>query len=53
MALTEYLSERNCRWAVTRMDIGKCKGLYRLRVTGRLGLFDDGEKVVNEGGPRC
>ncbi len=53
MALTEYLTEENCLWLVTRMEKGQYKGLYRLRKMGRLKMFEDGEQAVNKGGARC
>ena len=50
MALSEYLTEENCLWAVTKMMTGPFKGLYRMRKIGKLGMFDEGETVVNKGG---
>jgi len=50
MGLSEHLTEKNCLWAVTKMTAGPFKGLYRMRKIGRLGLFEEGETLVNRGG---
>ena len=52
MGLSEYLTEEHCLWAVTKMTSGPFRGLYRMRRMGKLGLFEEGETLVNRGGKK-